>query len=116
MNDFMYLFRGGDTPPPNETPEQAQAHMKRWLEWVNKLAEAGKVKVGEPLEVSGKTITGKDQLVTDGPFAEGKELVGGFLIVTCRDIDEATDLARECPVFLRDGSVEIRPINRLEYA
>lgn len=113
MNEYLYLFRGGDEPAPEETEEQARQHLQRWGAWVQSLADKGRFKSGSPLEVSGKTVHNHGQMITDGPFAEGKELVGGYIIVTCQDINEAVELSKECPIFYRGGSVEVRPITTL---
>lgn len=113
MSEYLYLFRGGDDPSPEETEAQAQEHMKRWGAWVQSLADQGKFVSGSPLEVTGKTVHKRGELITDGPFAEGKELVGGYIIVKTDDLDEAVDLAKDCPIFYRGGTVEVRPITTL---
>ncbi len=109
MSQFLYLYRGGRTTPPS--PEQAQQIMQKWMTWMKGLAEKGKLKdQGQPLEPRGKVVKGKSKAVTDGPFAEAKDLVGGFTVVEARDIDEAVELSKGCPIFDDDGSVEVRPI------
>jgi len=65
---------------------------------------------GEPLESGGKVVRGKQKAITDGPYAESKDLVGGYLLIEARNLEEATELSRGCPVLDVDGTVEIRPI------
>jgi len=65
---------------------------------------------GQPLEPGGKVVRGKAKTITDGPFAEAKDLVGGFTLVEARDINEAVELSKGCPILEEDGAVEVRPI------
>ena len=107
MSDFIYLYRGGDS---NRTPEEMQKTMQKWTAWLGDLGAKGKLKSGgEPLERTGKVVT-KRTTITDGPFAEVKDLVGGYSIVQTKDIDEAAKLASGCPIFDAGGFVEVRPI------
>jgi hypothetical protein len=107
MSDFLLVFRGGDTPT---APSEAQAHMQKWFAWMKELKEKGQFKSGEPLERSGKVILGKKKAVTDGPYAEAKDLVGGYLLVTAKDLPNAVEISKACPILEVDGSVEVRPI------
>jgi hypothetical protein len=111
MANFLYLFRGG--MGSTLSPEQMQQHMQKWNAWMKGLAERGTFKAGEPLENGGKVITGKKKVVTDGPFAEAKDLVGGYLIVSARNLDDATEIAHGCPIFDHDGVVEVRAIREM---
>ena len=84
--------------------------MAKWTQWVGQLISTGKADPGPPpLENSGKTLRGSAKSLTDGPFAEAKDLVSGFLIVSADSLDAAVELARGCPIFEYDGSVEVRP-------
>lgn len=106
MEKFMFIFHGGSgVAPEMHAPEAMQAHMQKWFAWVEKLRKEGRYLGGEPLLPTGKMISGKQKIVTDGPFAEGKELVGGFFIIEAKDINEATEMAKECPDFIYDGKV-----------
>ncbi len=107
MSDYLYLYRGGDS---NRTPEDMQKTMEKWTTWLGDLGAKGKLKSGgEPLERTGKVVK-KRTTITDGPYAEVKDLVGGFSIVTAKDLDEAATLAAGCPIFDVGGFVEVRPI------
>jgi hypothetical protein len=108
MKKYLYLFRSGDARSMGLTPEETQAHMAKWQTWMGGLAAKEILVDGLPLASEGKRLVGKSAVLTDGPYAEGKEVVGGYLIVKAGSLDEATDLAKGCPIFENDGSVEIR--------
>ncbi|HLY09466.1 MAG TPA: YciI family protein [Planctomycetota bacterium] len=113
MADYLFLFRGGMAAMAKMSPEQMQQHMEKWMSWIDRLAKAGTYKAGEPLEKEGKVIAGKKLAVTDGPYAESKDVVGGYLIVKADSLAKATGIAKECPIFESEGSVEIREIRPL---
>ena len=106
---FLYLFRGGE-PAPNQAPDEMQRHMQKWGAWIEALSKEGRMRGGDPLETTGKVVSGKNKTVTDGVFAEAKDVVGGYVIVAARDLAHATELSRGCPVFESGGSVEVRGI------
>lgn len=111
MNEFVYLYRGGES---GRSPEQAQQSMQRWMAWFKELAEKGHIKDrGQPLERSGKVVNGKRKTVTDGPFAEAKDLVGGYTLILAKDLNEATELSKGCPILEFGGQVEVRPVMKL---
>jgi hypothetical protein len=108
MTEFIYLYRGGQTA---QSPAEGQKQMQLWMAWMKELGEKGKLKaVGAPLEKTGKLVSGVQKVVSDGPFAEAKDLIGGFTLITAKDIDEAVELSYGCPIFLSNGAVEVRPI------
>ena len=113
MTDYLFLFRGGDAHMSKLSPEEMQKNMQKWMTWIDQLSRAGTFKAGEPLDKSGKVIRGKKQVVTDGPYAESKDLVGGYLIVKAASLAKATEIAKGCPIFESNGSVEIREIREL---
>lgn len=110
MAKFVYIFRGGGVATPGLSPTEMQAHLNKWHEWIGALMKAGHVEGGQTLDNRGKLIRGADRVVTDGPYAESKDLVTGSMIIDAASLDEATELARDCPVFEYDGSVEVRPL------
>ncbi|MBC8045487.1 MAG: hypothetical protein H7Y00_01685 [Fimbriimonadaceae bacterium] len=111
MKKYLLLFRGGDAHRMEEqkSPEAWQAHMQKWMQWMKALAEQGKFAGAEPLTNDGKVIS-KGLKVTDGPYMEGKEIVGGYLICNANNYDEAVEIAKGCPIFEQDGIVEVREI------
>jgi hypothetical protein len=111
MEKFMYLFRGGSNPA--QSPEDMQAHMQKWMVWMESLGKRGIFVAGEPLHTTGKQVNGKKKELTDGPFIEAKEMVGGYLIVNAKDIDEAVEISKGCPIFDMDGKLEVRQIQKI---
>jgi hypothetical protein len=113
MANFIYLFRGGRME--NMSPAELQANMQKWGGWMQQLTKSGNFKAGEPLEQTGKTLRGKKKTLTDGPYAEAKDVVGGYLLVTAPSLDAAVELARGCPIFENDeGTVEVRPVAEMK--
>ena len=111
MASFMYLFRGNQTPVRSMSPEQMQQVVKKWMDWRNSLEKSGHIqKLGERLAPTGKVVRGRGKAVTDGPYAEAKDIIGGYMVAEADDIDQAVELAKGCPIFETDGAVEIRPI------
>ena len=111
MANFLYIFRGGNMA--RLSPQEMQQSMQKWGAWIQALSKTGNFKGGDPLEDGGKVLRGKKKVVTDGPYAEAKDLVGGYLLVSAASLDEATELARDCPGFENDGTVEVRPIRAM---
>ena len=113
MSEFVFLFRSTEAGYQENmgTPERAQRSMQAWVAWIRDLEAKGHLKnPGQPLERTGKVVRGKDK-VTDGPFAETKDIVLGFIVVEAPDVEHAARLARECPMVAGEGgSVEVRPV------
>ncbi|MDA0195267.1 MAG: YciI family protein [Bacteroidetes bacterium] len=95
MKEFLYIFRGGDAARTDQTPEEMQAHMQKWSAWMSQMTERGKLVRGEPLLKEGKVLSGSSKVLTDGPFVEGKEVVGGYLLVKENDLNSATEMAKD---------------------
>jgi hypothetical protein len=112
MEKYMFIFSGGDTS--KLSPDAQQAQMQKWFGWVEKLTKQNRYIAGEALHPGGKTISGTRKVVTDGPFAESKELVGGFFVVYAKDLSEATEMAKECPDYELGGTVEVREVIKFE--
>jgi hypothetical protein len=111
MSEFLFLYR---SPAPQGSPEQLQKTMQKWTAWMKELGEKGHLKnEGHPLERTGKLVKGKQKTVTDGPFAEAKDAIGGYSIIEARDLAHAVELAKGCPTFETDGAVEVRPIRKM---
>jgi hypothetical protein len=111
MNEFVFLYRGGET---GRSPERAQQMMQKWMAWFKELTDSGHVKDrGQPLERAGKLVNGKPKTVTDGPFAEAKDVVGGYTLILAKDLNDAVELSKGCPILDVDGQVEVRPVMKL---
>ena len=111
-NSFLLLFRNaGPDTHQHLSAEQREQLTKQWNDWYNSLAAKGKVQHGRPLGLEGRVVSGaRGQLVTDGPYAETKEVIGGYFFLTVADIDEATEIAKCCPGLPLGLTVEVRPV------
>ncbi len=109
MKDFMLIFQGPDYEKIGLSPEEVQLQMEKWFAWVAKLQAANLYKGGEALHPHGKIVTSPN-VVSDGPFAEAKELVGGYFIVTAQDYEQAIQIANDFPDFKYDGKVQVREV------
>ena len=111
MSEFVYLYRGGEA---GRSPERMQQQMQKWMAWFKELGEKGHIKEpGHPLERAGKLVKGKQKTVTDVPFAEAKDVVGGYSLIEARDLEQAVDLSKGCPIFEVEGGVEVRPVMKM---
>jgi hypothetical protein len=111
MEKFMLIFQSGT--PQHRSPEAMQAYMGKWMAWIDKLREEGKYLSGEPLLPGGKLVKGPDKKVTDGPYAEAKEIVGGFFIINAENYDDAVAISKDYPDYEYDGSVQIRQVMKM---
>jgi len=91
-----------------------QQRMQKWGTWIESLAKEGHMRGGDPLDTTGKLVSGSNKVVTDGPFAEAKDVIGGYLIVAARDLQHAADLSKGCPIFDGGGAVEVRAIRSMK--
>jgi hypothetical protein len=115
MKEYLFLFRGGDGATLRQSPEKWQQHMERWMLWMGEMTQQGKFVGAQPLDTSGRLVTGNRKVVSDGQFAEGKEMVGGYLICKADTYDSAVNLAKGCPILeFEDGQVEVREIQELK--
>lgn len=115
MKEFLLLFRGGEEgmTAARQSPESFQQHMMKWKTWMEGLGRQGKLISGQPLAGTGTVIKGSRRVVTDGPFVEGKEIVGGYLMIKAADHAEAIEISKNCPIFEYDGIVEVREVQQL---
>jgi hypothetical protein len=80
------------------------------MAWFEGLKNQGKLKSGHPLYNEGKIVSGKKRTVADGPFAESKEAVGGYFYLEVASMDEALEIAKQCPGLDHGIVVEVRPV------
>jgi len=106
----MLILRGGKSDRSFSPSDYGQV-IQKYLNWVDGLRKIGCYEAGEPLEEKGRILSGKSgSIVTDGPFAESKETVGGYFIIKAKDLTEAAEIAKGCPIFDNGGAVEVRKI------
>lgn len=113
MEKFMLIFQG-EMPAAPPSPEDMQISMDKWMAWINKLAQEGKYASGEPLLPGGKVLKGSHTNVTDGPFTEGKEVIGGYFIINAEDYAEAAALCDGYPDFGTGGTIIIRQVMKMD--
>ena len=107
MAKFLFVYRGGSAAMRKMTPEEMQQSMQKWGAWIAEGMQKGwMLDAGDGLTEEGRIV--KAKAVTDGPFVESKEIVGGFSIVQAETVDAAAELAKGCPGLLSGSSVEVR--------
>lgn len=109
MKEFMMIFRGEINESFGPSPEQMQTDIQQWMDWFGGIAAQGKIVHANRLGFEGKTLK-PNRVIADGPYAEVKELIGGYVIVKAANIDEAMQLAEGCPMLNHGGHVEVRSI------
>jgi hypothetical protein len=110
---YLMLIYGGEAAMEDASPEERDASMAEWFTYTRQMGEAGVMVAGDALmptrtATSVRVRDGKD-LVTDGPFAETKETLGGYYLMEVPSVDEAIAWAKRCPGAAY-GTIELRPI------
>ena len=113
MPQYMLISHHSQEMPEGVefSPEMIQAVIQKYNDWAEKLQKAGHlVSVKKLSDDFGRNLTGvgPGQVVTDGPYSETKEIIGGYWIITARDYDEAVELSRDCPSLELGGRIEVR--------
>jgi hypothetical protein len=110
MARFLFVYRRGQSAAANISPDAMQQMLERWRVWISEGLQKGwMVDSGDALKQEGRVVR-PAKVVTDGPFVEAKDVVGGFSIVQAETLEEAAELAQGCPGLLSGGSVEVRPL------
>ena len=111
MKDYLLVYRADFSFMANRTPEEIQAAAKKWMDWIGSIAAQNKLTDrGNRLNPSGKVLK-SDNIVTNGPYAEIKESIGGYSIIKADSYEAAIELAKGCPVLTMGGNVEVREIS-----
>lgn len=109
MKEFMLIFKSEINEQFGPSPEQMQANIQQWMDWFGGIAAQGRIVNANRLSFEGKILK-PNNVIVDGPYAEVKEMIGGYVVVKATDIDEAMKLAEGCPILLHGGHVEVRSI------
>ena len=111
MKDFLLVFRRDNTSSNNQpSPEQMQSMLKIWQDWIGGIAAQNKLTdSGNRLSSEGKVVK-PNNIITDGPYVEVKEAIGGYILVKADSIDEAAEIAKGCPILDMGGNVEVRTV------
>jgi hypothetical protein len=108
-SDYLMIFRGTEWHR-DLSPEEIQQTMITWMAWFDRLIAEGRCKGGQSLAPESRVISGKAKNVSDGPYAEAKESVAGYFQLYVSGLDEAAEIAKECPALAYGMTVEIRPL------
>ena len=110
QNEYLLLFRGDDWYK-GLSPEELQTVMSQCKAWFDQLTAQGKIKAGQPLVREGAIVSGRDgRVVADGPFAESKEVIGGYLLLQADSLEEAVAIAKGSPSLAYGTAIEVRPV------
>ncbi len=109
MAKFMFLFRGSCENGPQKSPEEMQQMMQAWGAWIEEGTQAGwLLDAGDGLKSESKVLQ-PDFTITDGPYAESKEMVGGYCMVEAADLTAAAEIAKSMPD--TGGAIEVRELS-----
>ena len=114
MKEYLLVFRNGDGVSQERTQEYMAKSMEDWKNWIGSIAQQGKFIGGQPLSADGRVLRQNGAHITDAPFAEGKEVVNGYLVINAADYEEAVKLSQNCPIFSDNGTVEVREIAKMD--
>lgn len=109
MPQFMLLIHDGHWT--SLSPEQMQEIIQKFGGWVEQMREAGVYGEGKKLKETGRIVSSQNGKLIDGPFAETKENIGGYFLITTDTIEQAVEIAKGCPSFEHGGRVEVRPVD-----
>ena len=114
MNEYMLIFRHEDGNKV-ASPHQIQLWMKQTMDWIGGIAAQNKFVQGNGLPFDDSRVVRHNGVVTNGPFGEIKETIGGYIVVKAGSVDEAVEFAKGCPVLQGDGNtVEVRKISKAD--
>jgi len=110
MKEYLFLFRGGKTPIH---PDKEQ--IQQWVKWISDLQRRRLLINAQPLNETGKRLTGSGNIIHDGPFRHNDEQVEGFLLCRADSYEMAVQIGRDCPVLLyEEGNIEIREVQEIK--
>ena len=107
MQEYLLLIHGSGYK--DESPEMLKKHMEKYINWMNRLVEKEQFVKGHRLDNSGHFLVDKETIISDGPFLEPKEIIGGYIIIRAIDLNAATAIAQACPLS-DEFQISIRPM------
>jgi hypothetical protein len=111
MKEYALIYRSENTAILQASPEQMAAMMQRWKDWLDHLKNKGQLaSQGIRLERASGKVVKPNNVITNGPFAEVKETLGGFSIVKAASLEAASEIAKGCPILNAGGNVEVREV------
>jgi hypothetical protein len=110
MAKFLFVYRSDKETRDTLSPEEMQKVYQKWQTWIAEGLQKGwMLDAGNALKTEGRVVNAR-KVVSDGPFIESKEVVGGYSLVQAETLDAAAEFAKGCPILLRGGTVEVRPL------
>ncbi|MEO6328953.1 MAG: YciI family protein [Ginsengibacter sp.] len=113
MKEFLFVYRADYKAMPDGTPEEREAIMKTWMDWLGGIAAKGNLADKGNRLGSARKVVKPNSIITDGPYTEIKELIGGYSLIIANSLEEATEIAKDCPILEIGGNVEVREINKM---
>ena len=111
MGHFLLLFRGGNAETAGLSASEVEDYYGSWTRWAETLQQQQLWRGGHPLEDEGRVLGPNPSAVTDGPFAETKEVLGGYIMIETEDMARAVEVGQQCPIFRVGGRVEVRRVS-----
>ena len=108
MPQFMVMMTENDNAWAKYSPDEQQALLAKYMDWVKTLRERDQMRDGNPLASGGRVLKVVDGEIVDGPFTETKEVLTGYFIIEAADLDAATAIARDCPALTHGETVIVR--------
>jgi len=108
MSQYVLLIENGDWEKLSQA--EMEAVVQKMIAWVRELRSKNQFVAGDELAPGGRRLTVNGSGVVDGPYAETKETIGGYIIVEADNYDQATAIARACPAFEHNGAVQVREV------
>jgi hypothetical protein len=106
MPKYLLIYRNSTEPRPEPSPEEMQGFLQMWDVWFKQF-EGKVVDLGDGLLPTGRVLQ-PGGVVADGPYVEAKEMIGGFSVVAADSYEEAVEVAKQCPIAVVGGAIEIR--------
>jgi len=116
MSKFMLMLFDNPAQDVNLSPQQMQQVVAEYKQWAEQMARQGKLVGGDKLaEHGGKLLRGSagKLIITDGPFAEAKEVLGGYFVINANSLDEAVELSKSCPHIKYGSSIQVRQVDEV---
>lgn len=114
MKKFLLILHEDIEKMGNLSPKEMEALVNAHVSWSAKLEQSDNLIDGNGLNETGVRLTGKEGVVKDGPYVESREMIGGYYLIQAETMDQAVQLAKECPCHIWGGTTEIRPLMEME--
>ena len=111
VNEFMFLMKNDNSHLASL--EEMQRRLQAYMNWMERVTQEGRFIAGQPLDGTGTLLVDKKTVITDGPFLEAKEMIAGYVILLARDLAEATEIAKKCPL-LDHCEIMVRPLLQIQ--